>query len=176
MRARFRSCFGLMVVGGLATSVWLAGTPAASAASGAGRERAASVSATAAGPGAPTAGDSLFPDVGNSGYDVANYRIGLTYHRSGTISATTRISAKATKRLTSYTLDLEGLTVSSVSVNGHRATWSRSGHKLKVTPFEIGPGELHDHDLLCREADDPRRSRRRTGWLDPDRRRRHRAE
>ncbi|GAA3611321.1 M1 family metallopeptidase [Microlunatus ginsengisoli] len=87
------------------------------------------------GPGAPTAGDSLFPDIGNGGYDVAHYGIRLSYHRSTkTITASTTIRARATKPLTSYTLDLEGLTVTRVKVNGHNANWSRSGHKLKITP------------------------------------------
>jgi hypothetical protein len=83
------------------------------------------------GPGAPTAGDSLFPDIGNGGYDVAHYGIRLSYHRSTkTITASTTIRARATKPLTSYTLDLEGLTVTRVKVNGHNANWSRSGPTL----------------------------------------------
>jgi aminopeptidase N len=135
---------GVTVIGAVATSLWLVGPAAASAAvverSGRSASETSRVTVAAAknvraAPGAPTAGDSLFPDAGNSGYDVLHYRVGLTYHRSrGTITATTTIKAKAVKRLTSYTLDLEGLTVGAVTVNGHRARWSRSGHKLKVTP------------------------------------------
>jgi aminopeptidase N len=87
------------------------------------------------GPVSGRSGDSLFPDVGNGGYDVTHYAIRLTYQRSGgTITAATTIQARALKPLTSYTLDLEGLTVRSVAVNGHRAAWSRTGNKLKITP------------------------------------------
>src|SRR6476659_1444509 len=95
----------------LGASLWLLGP-------------AAAVEAAPArpGPGAPRSGDSLFPDVGNGGYNVTHYGIKLTYQRDGgTITATTTIKARALKPLTSYTLDLEGLTVRSVAVNGHHA-------------------------------------------------------
>ena len=31
-------------------------------------------------PGAPGIGDPLFPSLGNGGYDVTHYSIGMTYH------------------------------------------------------------------------------------------------
>ena len=92
------------------------------------------------GPGAPTAGDSLFPTDGNGGYDVTHYGIALSYHRSAksisasSIWATTTITARALRPLTSFVLDLEGLTVTSVRVNRQSTSWSRSGHKLTVVP------------------------------------------
>jgi aminopeptidase N len=96
---------------------------------------AAAPSAAAARPGARRSGDSLFPTVGNGGYDVTHYAIRLAYApRSRTIAATTTITARATHRLSSFSLDLEGLRVSEVKVNGRAARFSRSGHKLVVTP------------------------------------------
>src|SRR5690349_16837715 len=124
-RSRFgRRLAALPALGLLVTSLWLTGPLPSVAAAPAKPE-----------PGSPTSGDSLFPDIGNGGYDVAHYGIKLTYSRAGgTITATTTIKARAARPLTWYTLDLEGLTVRSVRVDGRRAAWSRSGHKLKITP------------------------------------------
>ena len=105
-------------------------------------------------------GDPYYPTDGNPGYDVRAYRIALDYHpRSFTIAGQTTVQAKATAALTSFNLDLDGLTVESVSVDGHRATWTRSGvHELVVTPASAVPsghafrtvvryhGKLHNVD------------------------------
>lgn len=85
-------------------------------------------------PGARSAGDLLFPTIGNGGYDVAHYDIRLDYSARRSISATTTITARAEKRLSRFSFDLEGLSVSSVTVNGHRATFRRDGTKLVVIP------------------------------------------
>jgi aminopeptidase N len=65
--------------------------------------------------------DSLFPEVGSSRYDVKHYAISLSYQSSGDITAKTTLAAKARKPLSSFSLDLEGLTVDKVLVNGHKA-------------------------------------------------------
>ncbi|HZA82203.1 MAG TPA: hypothetical protein VFC13_12155 [Actinomycetes bacterium] len=44
------------------------------------------------------------------------------------------ISARATQNLSRFNLDLVGLTVRSVTVNGRPAGWSRTDHELQVTP------------------------------------------
>lgn len=90
--------------------------------------------AQAATAGSLSSGDSLFPHIGNGGYDVSHYQIDLTYNSSGSISATTTITATAGSALSSFGLDLEGLTVSTVSVNATPASWRRSGTKLIITP------------------------------------------
>jgi len=85
--------------------------------------------------GAPTAHDSLFPDVGNSGYNVLHYNLDLTYSRTTrTIVATTTIRARATGVLSSFYLDLEGLAVQRVVVDGRPAAYTRRGHKLRIIP------------------------------------------
>ena len=89
--------------------------------------------AAAASPGAHAIGDSLFPEIGNGGYNVKHYSIKLNY-ASGSISATTTVTAQAKKRLSSFSLDFEGLDVSRVRVDGHVATFSRQDEKLIVTP------------------------------------------
>ncbi|ARC56213.1 Aminopeptidase N [Frondihabitans sp. 762G35] len=90
--------------------------------------------------GATSAGDSLFAGIGNGGYDVTHYGVDLAYATDGSIAATTTISATATTALSSFSLDFEGLTVTSVVVNGQAATFVReqdpaiSKYKLVVTP------------------------------------------
>jgi hypothetical protein len=102
---------------------------------------AAAAPASAAEPGGQTTGDSLFPNVGNTGYDVSHYDIELAYdHADGSIEATTTIDAIATVELSSFSLDFEGLTVDAVTVNGASATFERvidedaTKFKLVVTP------------------------------------------
>ena len=85
-------------------------------------------------PGARSAGDLLFPTIGNGGYNVTHYDIRLDYSARRSIGATTAITARAEKRLSRFSFDLEGLKVTSVTVNGHHATFRRHGTKLVVTP------------------------------------------
>jgi aminopeptidase N len=78
--------------------------------------------------------DSLFPEVGSSRYDVKYYAISLSYQLSGDIKAKTTLTAETRKPLASFSLDLEGLTVDSVRVNGHAANFSRRDNKLIIKP------------------------------------------
>ncbi len=86
--------------------------------------------------------DSLFPEQGSSRYDVKHYAIGLTFKTSGEIKAKTTLVAKAKKRLTSFSLDLEGLIVDSVKVNGQNADFSRRDNKLIIKPSEVLDGRF----------------------------------
>jgi hypothetical protein len=94
-----------------------------------------------------TSGDSLFPNQGNGGYDVSHYDVDIAWNPGvpgGTITATTTIQATTTiVPLSSFGLDLEGLTVTSVKVDGQTAAFSRldeptseppGKHKLVITP------------------------------------------
>ena len=70
------------------------------------------------------AGDTLFPHQGNGGYDVNHYDLAITFARDGSIQATATIDATATADapLSEFSLDLEGLTVSAVTINDVAAT------------------------------------------------------
>ncbi|GAA1838889.1 M1 family metallopeptidase [Actinomadura bangladeshensis] len=88
-------------------------------------------------PGAPGAGDPYFPDMGNGGYDVAHYDIGLKYDPATKgIEAVTKIKAKATQNLSRFDLDFLGpLKISSLTVDGHKASFTRTGaQELVITP------------------------------------------
>ncbi|MEU5052501.1 M1 family metallopeptidase [Streptomyces sp. NPDC021096] len=88
-------------------------------------------------PGAAGAHDPLFPRLGNGGYDVAHYGLTLDYEPEGNrLGATAVITARATQHLSAFNLDLKGLTVRSVRVDGEPARFQRKGTELTVEPAE----------------------------------------
>jgi aminopeptidase N len=79
--------------------------------------------------------DPFFPRSGNRGYDVSGYHVELAYQpRNGRIHATTTIEATAAQRLSHFSLDLNGLEVTAVSVDGKPAGFTRGRGKLKLSP------------------------------------------
>lgn len=87
------------------------------------------------GPGAPGIGDPYFPDDGNGGYDVEHYDLRVRYDPdTDVLRGRATIRAEATEDLESFNLDLQGLEVGSVVVNGRRAGWEREGSELTVHP------------------------------------------
>ncbi|GAA1998050.1 M1 family aminopeptidase [Microbacterium pumilum] len=85
--------------------------------------------------GAPGIGDDYYPLSGNGGYDVKHYGLDIAYAPADDkLTGLAVITAKATQALSSFDLDLEGLTVKSVTVNGKSARWTRSAGELKITP------------------------------------------
>ncbi|MCO5991899.1 M1 family metallopeptidase [Actinoallomurus rhizosphaericola] len=86
-------------------------------------------------PGSPGVGDPWYPLEGNGGYDVRHYSLDLAYDPSTRrLDGVVRIRARATQDLSRFDLDLRGLTVRSVRVNGADARFTREGQELIVTP------------------------------------------
>src|SRR6478735_2787034 len=86
-------------------------------------------------PGAPGLGDPYYPLDGNGGYDVGHYLLELSYDpATGFLAGSATIRSRATQDLSSFNLDLKGLTVRSIQVNHRDATYRRSGAELAVTP------------------------------------------
>ncbi|MET0865440.1 MAG: M1 family metallopeptidase [Nakamurella sp.] len=86
-------------------------------------------------PGAEGAGDVLFPQAGNGGYDVRHYHLNLSWEpETGRLTGSEVILATATQSLSSFNLDFRALSVDKIRVNGGRAAIARSGQELKVTP------------------------------------------
>ncbi|MEU4845026.1 M1 family metallopeptidase [Streptomyces gilvosporeus] len=83
-------------------------------------------------------GDPLFPSLGNGGYHVIHYGLDLAYDvPKRNLTASADITAKAKESLRSFKLDLQGLKVTGVQVDGAPAGFSRKGHKLTVTPAAV---------------------------------------
>ena len=88
--------------------------------------------------GAAGIGDPYFPLDGNGGYDVRHYGLKLRYAPStDVLRGAATIRARALESLNRFDLDLVGLTVDSVRVNGRKATWSRRGQELRITPAKV---------------------------------------
>jgi aminopeptidase N len=140
----------LAVVLAVSTSVVLAGGPASAA-------------PPAPAPGSTGIGDPYYPLDGNGGYDVQHYDLAIRYApASDTLAGVADIQARATQALSAFNLDFDGLTIRSVTVDGHAAKWSRDGTELTVTPrrplsrghafatrivYDGVPKVIHDPDL-----------------------------
>jgi len=82
-------------------------------------------------------GDSFYPLLGNSGYDVLHYDIDLDVEPSAnTIDAVTTLTAVAAADLAAFNLDFHGLNVSRVAVNGTETGFSRDGQELTIELVE----------------------------------------
>lgn len=85
--------------------------------------------------GAMTTGDSLYPHLGNGGYDVQHYTLDLTWDdETDMLSGNAKLDIVATQNLSAFTLDLEGLTVERIEVNEQFANFQHRGRKLTITP------------------------------------------
>jgi aminopeptidase N len=96
----------------------------------------AELSTGSARPGGTGVGDPYFPEAGNGGYDVERYVLDLTWDPADEhLEGVTTITATATQPLSRFALDLVGLDVSRVVVDGERARAERRGDRdLIVTP------------------------------------------
>jgi aminopeptidase N len=94
-------------------------------------------------PGGSGVRDPYFPGAGNSGYDVTHYGLDLGYDPDDRhLTGTAEITARADKDLSAFDLDLWGMDVERVTVEGERARWSRNGQELVVRPHdELDKGE-----------------------------------
>ena len=85
--------------------------------------------------GAAGSGDPFFPNEGDSRYNAVHYDVRLAYAPgSGELRARVTIEAVPLEPLSEFSLDLDGLRVTSVNVNGERSRFSRGHHKIMVVP------------------------------------------
>ncbi|MCX5411040.1 M1 family metallopeptidase [Streptomyces sp. NBC_00059] len=88
-------------------------------------------------PGGAGLRDPYFPRLGNGGYDVTHYALDLELGSGGPsarLSGTAVITARATQDLSAFNLDLAGLEVRSVTVEGLPAAVNRAGTELTLRP------------------------------------------
>ncbi|MBL1086665.1 M1 family metallopeptidase [Streptomyces actinomycinicus] len=86
-------------------------------------------------PGAPGIGDPYFPRLGNGGFDVRHYDLDVAYDPgTGRLDGRTTLTARATRTLSSFDLDLQRLEITRIVVDGRRADFTRDGDEVTVTP------------------------------------------
>lgn len=95
--------------------------------------------------GAPTIGDALLPELGNTGYNVLTYTLDLAVEPAlGRLDGTTTIAAiSELDDLARISLDFVGFDISEVLVDGRPAAFQRLGKKLlvDVAPPVIDAGQ-----------------------------------
>ena len=112
-------------------ALWTTGVAAAAIASALALVPAASAQS----PGAAGLGDPYFPLMGNGGYEVDHYDLNLAVRpKPDRVRAVATISATATQALSSFNLDYRGPKVTSLTVDGARASVARRGGEMTVTP------------------------------------------
>ncbi|MGB8939188.1 MAG: M1 family metallopeptidase [Streptomyces sp.] len=86
-------------------------------------------------PGSDGVGDTYFPQLGNGGFDVSHYGLDVAYNPdTDRLDGRTTISARATRNLSSFDLDLQKLEVTRIEVNGRRAKFTRDGDEIRISP------------------------------------------
>ncbi|WP_406366580.1 M1 family metallopeptidase [Streptomyces sp. NBC_01546] len=101
-------------------------------------------------PGASGLRDPYFPKAGNGGYQVEHYELDLDYDPGdGLLHGTAVITARAEQGLSSFNLDLSGLKVEGVTVQGAGARYNRTGNELTVRPAE----DLEKGEVFVTEVD-----------------------
>ena len=117
------------------------------------------------------AGDSFYPWLGNSGYDVIHYDLVLEVDPdANTIDGITTVYAVSTGELETIYLDLSGLKVATVTVDGAAAEFLRERAELIVqpaTPVPAGVGFTVEiaYSGVPERIDDPGVPFTRIGWF-----------
>ena len=80
-------------------------------------------------------GDAYYPELGNGGFDVGHYDLALNVDVGAQrIDGVASVTATATQALSSFDLDLVGLDVAGVTVDGVPAPFVHEGHEVVITP------------------------------------------
>ena len=83
-------------------------------------------------------GDTLYPNLGNGGYDVQHYTVDLTFDpEADTINVLVSIESVATLSLEAFSLDFVGFDITDITVDGNNASFERRDEELIITPPAI---------------------------------------
>jgi aminopeptidase N len=87
--------------------------------------------------------DTLFPKQGHPGYDARHYDVRLAYDpATNRLAARTTVRAHTERRLKTYALDLVGMKVRSVRVDGRPARFLRTAEHLVIHPRQPVSGRF----------------------------------
>ncbi len=91
-------------------------------------------------------GDPYYPELGNSGYDVAHYTLDLVFDpESDILTGNVTIDAVATSDLHTFNLDFIGFEIEEVLVDAAVADFARTEEELTIRPGTVIPqGESFD--------------------------------
>ena len=118
---------------GPAAVILLAGCPAAKPGGPTSPTPGGTGAAVEFAPGAPGLGDPYYPKAGNGGYDVGHYALDVRYDPdTDQLTGHAVITATATSNLASFNLDLHGLTVDDVTLDGGVVKYTRDGDELTI--------------------------------------------
>ncbi len=85
-------------------------------------------------------GDSLFPGLGNAGYDVGHYTLDLFFDpEADFLSGVVTVDAAATADLDTFNLDFVGFEITDLTVDGTAAPFTRTGRELSIDPAALIP-------------------------------------
>ena len=83
--------------------------------------------------GTQSMGDSIFMSEGNGGIDTSHYDLSIAWDdKTKEIKALTKIDIEATQKLSAFSLDFHGLHITSLSIDGKKAKFSREKDKLLI--------------------------------------------
>lgn len=88
--------------------------------------------------GAVGIGDPYFPELGNGGYDVQHYALDLTMDMArDELQGAAEITLLTTQPLAQFNLELLGMTVDEVLVDGEPADFERDDKELIIRPASV---------------------------------------
>ena len=125
-------------------------------------------------PASAGAGDSFYPWLGNSGYDVLHYDLVLDVDPdANTLEGVATVHAVSTGELETIYLDLSGLEVSTVKVDDSAAEFSREDAELIVQPTTPVPAGVSfsvevAYSGMPERIDDPGVPFFEIGWFNQD--------
>jgi aminopeptidase N len=101
-------------------------------------------------PGSDGIGDPYFEDLGNGGYDVQHYDLAIDVDMdANVIDAVATIDLVTTQDLTSLNLELLGLSVDSVSINGTATLFERNRGEMTIyLPEPVAPNQLLELSIV----------------------------
>ncbi len=86
-------------------------------------------------PGTAEVGDPYYPGLGNGGYDVEHYDLVLDVDPDGReLLGRATLRMRALHDLSSFNLDLVGLMVDAVAIDGEAAEFEHAGRELTIEP------------------------------------------